>query len=93
VDQPALYRALKEGVIWAAGLDVFAEEPIPADDPLLTLDNLVVAPHIASDSIATRTRMARVAAENLLAVLRGEPAPHTINPEVYALPGWRPGIS
>jgi len=93
VDQPALYRALKEGVIWAAGLDVFAEEPLPADDPLLTLDNVVVAPHIASASIATRTRMARVAAENLLAVLRGEPAPHTINPEVYALPGWRPGIS
>lgn len=84
VDQAALYRALKERRIWAAGLDVFAQEPLPADDPLLTLDNVVVLPHIASASHATRGRMAQMAVENLAAVLRGERAPFTVNPQVYA---------
>ena len=85
VDQRALYQALVDGTIWAAGLDVFEEEPVPAHEPLLKLDNVVVAPHMASASIATRTRMAALAAENLLAVLRDEQAPYTINPEVYSM--------
>lgn len=83
VDQAALYRALRDGVIWSAGLDVFTQEPVPADEPLLGLENVVVLPHIASASYRTRGEMARMAAENLIAVLEGGRAPHTVNPEVY----------
>ena len=83
IDQPALYRALTESWIFAAALDVTDPEPMPADDPLLTLDNCLVVPHIASASRATRARMAEMAAENLLAGLRGERLPNPINPEVY----------
>ncbi|MBO8163606.1 MAG: D-glycerate dehydrogenase [Brevibacillus sp.] len=83
VDEQALYQALKEKRIWAAGLDVFEQEPIGADHPLLTLDNVVVLPHIGSASIATRTKMAVIAAQNALAGIKGEPLLHTVNPEVY----------
>lgn len=81
VDQKALYQALKSRRILAAALDVTEVEPIPPDDPLLTLDNIIIAPHIASASVATRTRMALMAAENLLAGLRGELPPNCVNPE------------
>jgi lactate dehydrogenase-like 2-hydroxyacid dehydrogenase len=54
------------------------------DDPLLTLDNCVIVPHIGSASVATRTRMATMAAENLLRGVRGERLRHVVNPEVYA---------
>lgn len=90
VDEAALYRALREGWIWAAGLDVFEREPIGPDHPLLSLPNVVALPHIASASIATRTRMATLAAENLVAVLRGEVPPTLVNPEVLPGPGHRP---
>lgn len=80
IDQAALYRALKDGRIFAAGIDVTEVEPIPPDDPLLTLDNLVITPHIASASFATRTKMAVMAAENLIAGLHGETPPYCINP-------------
>jgi glyoxylate reductase len=73
VDEHALYRALKERRIWAAGLDVFSEEPLSKDHPLTTLDNVVLLPHIGSATVQTRMKMARLAAENLLAVLRREP--------------------
>ena len=79
VDQQALYDALKNGVIRAAGLDVTDPEPIPADDPLLTLPNIIVVPHIASASVRTRNRMAEIAADNLLAGLRGDPLPAPVN--------------
>jgi glyoxylate reductase len=79
VDQKALYDALKNGVIRAAGLDVTDPEPIPADDPLLTLPNITVVPHIASASVRTRNRMAEIAADNLLAGLRGKPLPCPVN--------------
>jgi glyoxylate reductase len=82
VDQPALYRALSERWIAAAGLDVTEPEPIAADDPLLTLDNVVIAPHIASGSIATRSRMAMLAAEQLVEALDGGMPEHVVNPEV-----------
>ncbi len=81
VDQKALYEALKSGQIFTAGLDVTEVEPIPPDDPLLTLDNVIIAPHIASASFTTRKNMALMAAENLLAGLRGQTPPNCVNPE------------
>ena len=83
VDPGALERALREGEIFAAGLDVTEPEPLPDDHPLVRLPNCVVVPHIASASRVTRDRMAQMAAENLLAGLRGERLPTPINPEVY----------
>jgi glyoxylate reductase len=82
VDTRALTAALQEGVIFAAGLDVTDPEPIAADDPLLKLANVVVAPHIASATVRTRDQMAEICARNLLAGLRGEPLPAWVNPEV-----------
>jgi len=81
VDQKALYEALKSHQILAAAIDVSEVEPISPDDPLLTLDNIIIAPHIASASVATRTKMAIMAAENLLAGLRGQIPPNCVNPE------------
>ena len=83
VDADALYDALAAGRIAYAALDVTEPEPLPADHKLLTLPNCLVVPHIASASWATRTRMAIMAAENLLAGLRGERLPNCVNPEVY----------
>ena len=83
VDGAALASALRDGVIGAAGLDVTDPEPIPMDDPLVGLDNCLIVPHIASASRATRSRMAQMAAANLLAGLRGERLPTPVNPEVY----------
>ncbi len=80
VDQPALYTALRDGVIAAAGLDVTDPEPIAPDDPLLSLENCIVVPHIASATHATRGRMAEMAAANLLAGVRGEPLPTPVEP-------------
>jgi glyoxylate reductase len=77
-----LYVALRDGQIGGAGLDVTDPEPIPPDSPLLTLDNLVLCPHIASASVATRTKMALMAAENLIAGLSGQRPPNLVNPEV-----------
>lgn len=82
VDQAALYEALRDGVMGGAALDVTDPEPMRADDPLLTLPNCLVVPHIASGSRATRARMAEIAAGNLLAGLRGEALPSPVNPEV-----------
>ncbi len=82
VDQRALYKALKEGWIAGAGLDVFEQEPIPPDDPLLKLDNVVLAPHAASASHETRSRMAEMVAENLIAFLNGKVPPNLVNKEV-----------
>jgi glyoxylate reductase len=82
VDEAALVEALRAGRIAGAGLDVFEAEPKLAPG-LAELPNAVLAPHIASASLETRTSMGLVAVENLLAVLRGERAPHTVNPEVY----------
>jgi len=81
VDQKALHEALARGRIAAAGLDVYEEEPLSPDDPLLELDNAVLLPHIGSASVATRTRMAVLAAENLVAGLQDRPLPHCANPE------------
>jgi glyoxylate reductase len=83
VDAGALYEALASRTIAYAALDVTDPEPLPVDSPLLSLENLVVTPHIASASVVTRGKMARMAAENLVAGLRGERLPHCVNPEVY----------
>ncbi len=83
VDQKALYQALKSGQIAAAAIDVTEVEPIADDDPLLTLENIIIAPHIASASKATREKMANMAAENLIAGLRGEMLPYCVNPEAF----------
>lgn len=82
VDPAALYEALRAGEILAAGLDVTEPEPISLDDPLLTLDNCLVMPHIASASVATRTKMAEMAVDNVIAGLQGRPLPTCVNPEV-----------
>ncbi len=83
VDPAALYRALSSGTIAYAALDVTEPEPIKLDDPLLTLDNIIIAPHIASASFQTRDKMATMAAANLIAGLRGERLPNCVNPQVY----------
>lgn len=83
VDPQALEHALRDGEIFAAGLDVTDPEPLPATHPLVQLPNCVVVPHIASASRVTRGKMAAMAAANLLAGLRGERLPTPINPEVY----------
>ena len=80
VDPVALAAALRDGTIAAAALDVTDPEPIPFDDPLLSLDNCLVLPHIASATGATRGRMAAMAAANLLAGVRGEPLPTPVVP-------------
>jgi glyoxylate reductase len=83
VDGRALFEALRDGVIRAAALDVTDPEPIPMDDPLLTLDNCLIVPHVGSATEATRGKMASMAAANLLAGVRGERLPNVVNPEVY----------
>jgi glyoxylate reductase len=83
VDTTALADALGAGTIGGAGLDVTDPEPLPADDRLVALRNCVVVPHIASASRATRGRMAKMAAANLLAGVSGERLPTHVNPQVY----------
>jgi glyoxylate reductase len=91
IDEKALYKALKEGWIAAAGLDVFEQEPTPSNNPLLTLDNVVVAPHISSASYETRSKMAEMVAENLTAFFEGKMPPNLVNQEVTKVkkPGWK----
>ena len=83
VDPDALYDALAEGRIAGAALDVTDPEPIPPDHALLTLDNVVVTPHIGSAAAGSRKAMCTLAARNLLAGLKGERLEHCYNPEVY----------
>ena len=83
VDSEALYAALKSNQIFAAGLDVTEPEPLPPDHPLLQLPNCIVIPHLGSASKQTRDQMAFLAAQNLIAGLKGERLPNCVNPEVY----------
>jgi glyoxylate reductase len=83
VDQAALVEALKEHRIGGAALDVFEVEPLPPNDPLLRLDNVLVAPHIGSATLATRTRMADLAVDNLIAYFKGERPLTMVNPDVW----------
>ena len=81
VDEKALVEALRNGTIWGAGLDVFEDEPALAPG-LAELENVVIVPHIASATPATRTAMGDAAIDNLVAVLSGEPPPSCVNPDV-----------
>ena len=83
VDETALYNALVQGTIWAAGLDVFESEPVLKDNPLLTLPNVVALPHIGSASVRTRSEMARIAARNLCQALTCGIPQHLVNPGAF----------
>lgn len=85
VDSEALYNALRQGKIAYAALDVTDPEPLPANHELLTLPNCLVVPHIGSASVATRTRMAVMAAENLIDTLNDKVPKHLVNPEVIKI--------
>jgi glyoxylate reductase len=82
VNQRDLHAALRDGLIFAAGLDVTDPEPPSMDDPLLQLPNIVIAPHIASATVASRDGMAEIAADNLVLGIEGKPLRHGVNPEV-----------
>ncbi|QHE53412.1 D-glycerate dehydrogenase [Pontibacillus sp. HMF3514] len=80
VDEEALYKALEDGEIQAAGLDVFAQEPISSDHPLLQLENVVALPHIGSSSEETRKNMMELCFENIQRVWNGQEAKTKVNP-------------
>jgi gluconate 2-dehydrogenase len=82
VDEPALVEALKDGTIAGAGLDVYVEEPLSVESPLLKLDNVVTLPHIGSATHETRAAMNKNAAENLIAALNGTLETNIVNPSV-----------
>ncbi|AGA69389.1 lactate dehydrogenase-like oxidoreductase [Desulfitobacterium dichloroeliminans LMG P-21439] len=82
VNEDDLYSALMDQKIYAAGLDVFSEEPLSPQHPLLTLANCVALPHIGSATVKTRREMARLAAVNLVTFLQGKTPPHCVNPSV-----------
>ena len=82
VDEQALFEALKNGEIHAAGLDVFEKEPLPVDSPLLTLPNVVALPHIGSATHETRYGMAACAVDNLIDALNGNVEKNCVNPQV-----------
>jgi len=81
VDEKALAKALQAGTIAGAGLDVFENEPA-VEPELLTMENVVLLPHIASASLKTRTLMATMASDNLVAHYHGQHPPNILNPEV-----------
>jgi D-3-phosphoglycerate dehydrogenase/microcystin synthetase protein McyI len=85
VSAPALARALREGWIAGAALDVYEDEPVGKDSPLAGIENLILSPHIAGLTDEALRGMALSAAEQILQALRGERPPHLVNPEV-----WRP---
>ncbi len=90
IDTNALVKALKEKWIAGAALDVFEQEPLPEDHPLLELDNVVLAPHIGSATWEARTAMADLVAENLIAFAQGRVPPTLVNPDVLKVrkPGF-----
>jgi len=83
VQQAALIRALTEGWIAGAALDVFEPEPAPPDSPLYGLENLILTPHVAGVTVEAKRDLAVSAATQILQVLRGERPPHLVNPEVW----------
>lgn len=89
IDQAALAAALRERRIAGAALDVFEVEPLPADDPLLELDNVVITPHWSASTSDVWAATGKATAEGVLRVARGEPPDNVVNPEVLARPGFQ----
>lgn len=83
VDEPALISALQQGQIAGAGLDVFEQEPLAMNSPLLELSNVVMLPHVGSATHETRYQMAVCAADNLIAAIQGDVKKNCVNPEVF----------
>jgi len=84
IDEKALYGALKDRSIRGAAVDVFVKEPpVPGENPLLGLENILVSPHIAGGAREAGVKMAVHAAEEILLVLKGQRPNHAINPEIY----------
>lgn len=83
VDTDALFEALQNNKILAAGLDVTDPEPLPPGHPLYKLPNCFITPHIGSATVNTRREMAGIAIKNLKAGIQGNPLPYCVNPEVY----------
>jgi len=83
VDTDALVAALRDGEIFAAGLDVTDPEPLPADHPLVSMPNALVVPHIASATVQTRNAMSSLAARNIVEIVNGRRPAAVVNPEVY----------
>ena len=79
VDPKALIDALQAGRIGGAGLDVFDPEPIPADSPILTMDNVILTPHVASASVPAVAKLRTSAAQTAARAVRGEPVPNVVN--------------
>lgn len=89
VDENALTEALQSGQVLAAGLDVFHDEPPKPDNPLLKLDNVVLAPHMAGMDLESERAMATMAAENIMSLHQGQwPAANIVNPDVQATWKW-----
>jgi len=84
VDNIALFEALRDRKIAFAALDVTEPEPIPSNHPLLSLSNVIITPHIASATVATRTKMGLMAADNLISSLKGQIPPNPVNPEILS---------
>jgi glyoxylate reductase len=78
-----LIDVLRNGVIWGAGLDVTNPEPMKPDNPLLSMENVAILPHIGSASVEARNEMARLCAENIIQGLKGKRLPNIVNPEIY----------
>lgn len=90
VDERALVRALDTGRLSGAGLDVFAHEPLPLDSPLLGRDDVVVTPHVAAATVASRERLWRSAIDDALRCVRREAPRHIVNPSVLGPSGTVP---
>jgi glyoxylate reductase/D-3-phosphoglycerate dehydrogenase len=82
IDEPALHKALSSGVVAGAGLDVFDKEPTPPDNPLLTLDNVILTAHLAGPTFESNTARVRNAFDNVQRVARGD-TPLWVVPELY----------
>ena len=88
VDEAALAQALAADAIHAAATDVFAVEPVTAEEPLLQYDNIIVSPHMAGQTKEAASGVATMAAEGVVAVINGERWPHVCNPKAYEHPRW-----
>lgn len=82
VDEACLAKALKEKWIAGAGLDVYEKEPLPMESPLLKLENVTLAPHMASADVDARSKMSELVVKDIIAVLKGEVPKAFVNPEV-----------